>query len=412
MIWRKIDSRVLYSDDLAGFFYINRDFKVQSLFHKIAFNYSTALAVYLTDKMATTLQMIVANSTADVLPADGEEYTSELAEIDKYFWIFFSPIFLIFGVVGNILNILVLIRMKFYKNATLLLLFCLAWTDMVVLIVGLPRYWLTNTFDFDLRTVSQFSCKFSLFLIYFSMQLSSWILVLVTLIRFVKTVFSLKYSSSKGFVNMRKTIIAFCIIAIILICINFHLFITNGINSDGDCSSLTEEYLEFDEKVFVFIDFAFLSLIPAIIMIVCNVFIFLKIRELASPVRRMSIGQMNPNKVQKKTISKVTMMIVITSVYFIIATVPISIYFIVDSYVRPGASAKVEAQLDLAWTITYLFEYSQFTLNFYLYTSTNDSFRKHLKNMFHVNKWFGRSESYDPANTSEMNHKPSATLST
>ncbi|XP_063441323.1 C-C chemokine receptor type 3-like [Mytilus trossulus] len=312
--------------------------------------------------------------------------TSVYNDVEKYLWIIFSPLFLMIGLVGNLLNICVLLRLKFYKNATYTLLFILAFTDLTVLFIGLTRYLIKYASSIDIRVLSEFSCRFSLFLIYFSMQFSSWILVLVTVIRFMKTFVPLRRTASKD-ITIKNTLVILLIAAIVLIGINLHFFGTNGITDKGKCSSLTPGYLEFDEKVFVYIDFVSLSILPAGIMIVLNALICYELSKLTKTRRRMSIQTgMSPLRRQKST-KRVTWMLLVTTSYFIVATIPISIYFIVDSYVRPGADASTKSRLDIAWTITYLFQYSHFALNFYLYTATNEKFRKELtaltKNVYH-----------------------------
>ncbi|VDI70357.1 Hypothetical predicted protein [Mytilus galloprovincialis] len=319
------------------------------------------------------LESITTNASTVVNDVD----TSVYYDVEKYSWIIFSPLFLMIGFVGNLLNICVLFRLKFYKNATYTLLFILAFTDLTVLFTGLTRYLIIYASDVDIRVLSEFSCRFSLFLIYFSMQFSSWILVLVTVIRFMKTFVPLRRTASKD-ITIKNTLVSLLIAAIMLIGINLHFFWTNGITDEGDCSSLTPEYYEFDEKVFVYVDFVFLSILPAGIMIVLNALICYELSKLTKTRRRMSIQSgVSPLRRQKST-KRVTWMLLVTTSYFIVATIPISIYFIVDSHVRPGADASTESRLDIAWTITYLFQYSHFALNFYLYTATNEKFRKEL----------------------------------
>lgn len=313
--------------------------------------------------------------------------TSLYFTIEKYFWIVFSPLFLLIGITGNCLNVFILCRLKFHKNSTYTLLFVLAFTDMTVLIVGLIRYWLMYLVDVDIRVLSEFSCKFSLFLIYLSMQLSSWILVLVTVIRFMKTFVPLRKSNYKD-ITVKRTLVAVIMAGLILAGINIHFFWTNGlVAEDGDisCTSLNEDYMFFDEHIFVYVDLVFLSVLPALIMIVFNTLICIELKKLTRTRRRMSLqsGVLNPNK--QKSTKRVTWMLVITTSYFIVATIPICIYFIVDTYVRPTADAMTESRLDLAWTFTYLFQFSHFALNFYLYTATNEKFRKELTKLtYHV----------------------------
>lgn len=338
----------------------------------------TNMDSYLESQLTTTENIIfsenVSGSNAD------QSYIDSLESASAYLWIIISPIFLFVGVFGNILNLIVLRRMHFEKNPTLILLFLLSVTDIAVLLVGLPRYWARDALQFDLRTVSQFSCKFSLFLIYISMQLSSWILVLVSVIRVIKTVLPLRYPKTKIRVTRKNTLTVFCIVVIALCIINFHFFITNGvITEDGEasCTSLTPDFRNFDEYVFVYIDFLMMSVFPAIIIIVCNIFIYLVLKNMKQ--RRASTT--STDKVTSDSVSRVTRMLFVTSSYFVISTAPISLHFIVDSYVRPGSDDLTQAKLDMSFTVLYLFQFSHFVINFYCYTVTNKRFRRSVKKL-------------------------------
>lgn len=338
----------------------------------------TNMDSYLESQLTTTENIIfsenVSGSNAD------QSYIVSLESASAYLWIIISPIFLFVGVFGNILNLIVLRRMHFEKNPTLILLFLLSVTDIAVLLVGLPRYWARDALQFDLRTVSQFSCKFSLFLIYISMQLSSWILVLVSVIRVIKTVLPLRYPKTKIRVTRKNTLTVFCIVVIALCIINFHFFITNGvITEDGEasCTSLTPDFRNFDEYVFVYIDFLMMSVFPAIIIIVCNIFIYLVLKNMKQ--RRASTT--STDKVTSDSVSRVTRMLFVTSSYFVISTAPISLHFIVDSYVRPGSDDLTQAKLDMSFTVLYLFQFSHFVINFYCYTVTNKRFRRSVKKL-------------------------------
>lgn len=331
------------------------------------------------ESQLTTIENIIFSENVSGSNAD-QSYIDSLESASAYLWIIISPIFLFVGVFGNILNLIVLRRMHFEKNPTLILLFLLSVTDIAVLLVGLPRYWARDALQFDLRTVSQFSCKFSLFLIYISMQLSSWILVLVSVIRVIKTVLPLRYPKTKIRVTRKNTLTVFCIVVIALCIINFHFFITNGvITEDGEasCTSLTPDFRNFDEYVFVYIDFLMMSVFPAIIIIVCNIFIYLVLKNMKQ--RRASTT--STDKVTSDSVSRVTRMLFVTSSYFVISTAPISLHFIVDSYVRPGSDDLTQAKLDMSFTVLYLFQFSHFVINFYCYTVTNKRFRRSVKKL-------------------------------
>ncbi|KAK3107241.1 hypothetical protein FSP39_010124 [Pinctada imbricata] len=279
---------------------------------------------YFTSNVTLPSHIAITESPADLVQA------KTLDEAASWLWIILAPILMFVGIVGNIFNLIVLMRLHCQRNPTLLLLAILALTDMAVLIVGLPRYFLQEVTDptLDIRDVSAFSCKFSLFLIYFTMQLSSWLLVLVSVIRLIKTA---PYQLLKLRVSMTRAMFAFGGITVFLAFLNLHFFFTNGI-IDDECNSLTPEIYEFEEKGFVYVDLMFLSVLPALILIICNVSIYKTVKRIGH--RRTSVTAIS--KSTQHSASRVTHMLLFTSTYFIAANVPISLYFIVDSYVKAG----------------------------------------------------------------------------
>ncbi|KAH3781685.1 hypothetical protein DPMN_159587 [Dreissena polymorpha] len=84
---------------------------------------------------------------------------------------------------------------------------------------------------------------------------------------------------------------------------------------------------------------------------------------------------------------KMTKMLVLCTAYFLLATAPISTYFVVESYLRPGYEESGNylalAKRDLIWAACYLFGLSNYCVNFYLYTATNDRFYKEFKALIH-----------------------------
>lgn len=326
-------------------------------------------------ELNTTCLYNVTNTTV----SDEEENTNILDEVSSYLWKTISlPLFVV-GMIGNLLNLVVLKRMKFWQKSTLFFLAVLAFADMTVLCVGLSRYWIKNVFDFDLRTISDAGCKINFFVIYISMQYSSWILVCVTLERFIKTNFPFRYAS---IVSVRRSAVLLVIIFIILTGINGHLFFTNGlINNRTDCDAITSKFHDFEEFAYTYMDFAFLSAIPFVSMAIMNIAIYRKLRSSDLWRRRSGFNQRGVESMHKFSM-KLTRMLFFTSIYFLAATVPVSIYFIVDSYYKPPEGSQSAAKMDIAWTSTYLFQFTNYTVNFYLYTAVNMRYRHQLKLLF------------------------------
>ncbi|CAC5414555.1 unnamed protein product [Mytilus coruscus] len=78
------------------------------------------------------------------------------------------------------------------------------------------------------------------------------------------------------------------------------------------------------------------------------------------------------------TINTVVLIVGLTSLYFLITTLPVSVLFVVDSYLPDKKSEKMEAHLELAKAVLYLFQFSFYAVNFYIYIEISDDFRKNL----------------------------------
>ena len=318
------------------------------------------------------------NDTGDT---DGEHKWEE-ETISETLWKIFPVIIFVIGFSGNILNIMVLRRLGVKRQPTMVFILFLSITDSLVLVSGLPRYWIKYTFDYDIRAISNGMCKMGLFVIYSSMQYSSWVLVGVSLERVVKTYFPFKYRIIYSF---KSVVIGLCVLIVCVCVINVHFFWTNGINNftEGDCGSLSEYHFYFDENVFVYIDFVFLSAAPFLIMFVNNILLTRILRRIQK--ERASMMHDSVFRRTQRVSLKMTRMLLITSVYFVVATAPISIYFIVDTYYRPkfeeDGNSRATAKMDLAWTIVYLFQFSNYSVNFYLYTACNRRFKEEFRNI-------------------------------
>jgi len=260
---------------------------------------------------------------------------------------------------------------------TYVFLFILAADDTVVLCVGLSRLWIKAVFVLDIRDISNFGCVFHLFLIYFSMQLSSWTLVCVTTERYFKTRHPYKYLSHRFSRVLR---LVFVISFIVCLSLNLHFFWTNSLVKTGnvyECRNPTNEYYIFEEKYYVFVDLAMLSVLPFIIMFTMNLLIGKSIHE-STVFRRCSI--LNPNSRRRliQSSKKLTRMLFFTSIYFLITTLPISIFNAAEVFVKDPANDIATAKLKLAKVVLYLFQFSNYAVNFYIFIEVNDNFRNHL----------------------------------
>lgn len=302
--------------------------------------------------------------------------------VSNNLWKIVPPILLLVGITGNILAILVLKRLRFRRHPTLTFLMYLAVNDSVVLLTGLPRYWIYYITEYDIRKASNANCKLYYFCIYISMQYSSWILVGVSTERLVKTYFPFRY---KRCYTSRKVGIGLLIVLFVLVLVNGHFFFTNGINdyTNGSCGSLTKEFTFYDENIYIYIDFFILCAIPFILMLICNI-LLVRILRVVEKNRATMMHHSMVSGANKFSV-RMTKMLVLCTLYFLIATAPVSVWFILDSYLTPGYKSRNDIEsltrMERVRTITYLIQYTNYCINFYLYTAMNERFSKELKNL-------------------------------
>ncbi|CAG2233900.1 unnamed protein product [Mytilus edulis] len=299
-----------------------------------------------------------------------------LEEITQWIWRIISPIIFIVGGFGNIGIIIVLCRMKQWKNITYNFLFILSVSDTTVLITGLVRRWILATFDFDIRTMSDVGCKLDVFMIYFSMHISSWILVSITVERFVKTRFPLQYRTAK-FSSLLKIVL---IVPILMsFAIDGHLFINNGlmkVQNKYICNNTSPASFNFEDKYYVIIDLVWLSLLPFILMFIMNIFIGQTLRS-SGRLRGLFMRSKEYRKRNIRSSKRLTQMLFFISIYFIISTLPISMFNAVDSFTT-SATTLISAQRGLIKAILYLFQFSNYGINFYIYVNINETFKRNL----------------------------------
>jgi hypothetical protein len=100
-------------------------------------------------------------------------------------------ILIIFGTIGNIISIIVLIQPKLRKYSTFFYLACLSAVDLIVLYTFCINFISHYYFRVDLQSKHVALCKLFAFCIYYLPQFSAWTCVAVSLDRVVSVIFSI-----------------------------------------------------------------------------------------------------------------------------------------------------------------------------------------------------------------------------
>ncbi|XP_062607987.1 mu-type opioid receptor-like [Saccostrea cucullata] len=299
----------------------------------------------------------------------------------EHIWIYMSPILLFIGTVANSLSIIVLLRKQMRSSTTMFYLTVLSFGDMMVLYTGLLRYWIKWTFDTDIRVISQFSCKTHTFLVYFSLDFTTWVLVAVTVDRCVFVCLPFK---AKGICTLKNAKIVVVCIALIMTALNLHLFW--GVAVEMKFGKLSCAFMnDFTKFTWPWIDSCIFSIIPFNLMIIANILIIKHLlmsqRRVASHMQHSGSDVQHSN-VHSKHFTSVTTMLLTTNYVFLILTLPIAIYLVVYPKKIQDATGHGTAVLELIWAIANMLQYTNNTIHFFLYCLTGPRFRQELLKIF------------------------------
>ncbi|CAH1785720.1 unnamed protein product [Owenia fusiformis] len=190
---------------------------------------------------------------------------------------------IIFGVLGNLLVICVILRDKFMRNGSYLMFLNLAMADMLYLAICLPA-----SISESVRSrwiLGETMCKIVHFTVDVSVYVSIYTLVLICLARFLAVAFPVQFSSSQ---TLSCSITACAVVWIVMLAANIQVLIRAKLqpirpdlpNSDEVHCFKTNSDDETKKVVLHFFIFAYA--LPLVFITVLNGIIFLHLQSAAT----------------------------------------------------------------------------------------------------------------------------------
>jgi hypothetical protein len=292
------------------------------------------------------------------------------------------PVLIVIGTILNLLTIVVLIRRKFGKSSTRILLITLALSDTAVLWTGLLHFWL-RMLDLDLRLLTNISCPLHIFCTYFFLQFACWTIMLLTFERWVSVSYPLK---ARVMCTMKYTCTTMVIVVIFLFALNSHMlyYIRNFSDPNGVtkrwCSHLNMAYVNFWYDVWNPVDLIVRTAIPFTVISLCNSAILYKVIKGHSRRKLLSGGRSDEQSAQ---LTSMTYMLTTVSSVFLLLMLPIGIFYIVFMDLRRKEYTQAQSMdLEIASTATHLIMYLNNTINFILYCVSGSQFRREVYRLF------------------------------
>ena len=298
-----------------------------------------------------------------------------------------APVLLIVGTIGNLIAVITLQSRLFKSSSTSFLLSTLALCDVFVLNTGLLNRYLQFSFDINTRLFSHYGCKVHNLLTYYSHQIASWTLVLLTAERTISVTFPLR---CREFCNKRRIIPVWVGMAVNLFCCNIHFFFSYDIKvtvtqTNGNVSSLTFQCALFNSwRPFIigpwyWINACLGDFIPFLVVLFGNAIIIIHLMR-SSKMRTQDI-----RLVGKKDgkISSTIVVLILVSIIFLISNVSMDFYFLSYGY---GLFQDTNLEQDAVSTLFFagisVVYYSNSAMEFALYFVSGRKFRSAFLDIF------------------------------
>ena len=336
-------------------------------------------------------------------PSDFVQY-----KIGLHLALYVLPMVILLGTIGNVFTFVVLVRKRMRNTSVNVYLLLLSCADTGALYFSGFKTWLRLITNFELLHTSNAGCKCLMFVFLVSLHMSAWLVVAISADRFTAVWFPLR---SLTVCNVRRAQIVSIIGFIIISMYNAHVFWTMHLllkrNGHYSCSPLPTDRFMMD--YYPWIKLTTYSCLPFVLVLILNVCICIKIIPGFRQKSMRAGGESQAVHTTAHKDGKVTTMLVIVSLSWLILTGPFTLWSFVATQTR---DPEEKAKDFLAKTICFLLMYVNHGINFYLYCVTGKKFRKELKEMIfgpRTHRGFGNSKSSFATMRTSLRNRSTAT---
>lgn len=290
--------------------------------------------------------------------------------------IWLLPVVIIFGTIGNIFSFVLMLQREMRHTSTYFYLAILAVADTVVLFVSAFKTWIRTLSNFELLHISDASCKTLTFLTYFSLHLSAWLIVAVTIERFIVVWFPLKATSICSTRRAKLTTVG---IMLTLFLLNIHLFWTAVLISDPDsdqktCGMRQDNELLYSD-VIPWLHLTVYSFVPFAALLFFNTMIIISLIK----HRQVITSQMTKDDRRTRNNNhRTAVTLLCISFVWIITTTPSALYIVLP--LKP-TTIEEAAKLLLVKVVCFIIMYINHSINFLLYCITGQNFRREFSRL-------------------------------
>ena len=295
------------------------------------------------------------------------------------------PMIIILGTIGNLLTLLIMLKPSMRMTSTCFYMAVLAIFDTLALYFNCFTKWLALFEGLDALKVSSASCKTINFLSYTCFDIAVWILVAMTIERFIAVHFPFK---APKYATIKNGKIVIVILIVVFTGINLHFFWTVSLNERGHCAYL-EEHTHFHDKVWPWIDATLYSFTPFALLFIFNILIICDNRRQLKRRSTLHVRR-KEGKYNSGFHARLSAMLVTVSIVFLLLSAPTVILISIrDEYFdfTKGVPDFQNLAVYALWQRSTSFcLYLNHSINFLLYCVSGQRFRRELINLLQC-KW-------------------------
>ena len=329
------------------------------------------------------------SSVTEALPIGTRAQKFLLFKIGQIFNKYWSPVIIIIGLPGNFLAFLVMLKKDNRRISTCVYMSALCISDSSLLFIHAYAF---GVYVWPGWPIYQVVCKLLTFMARALLQFGSYIILFMSIDRFLVVHFPLK---SKFISTPRRSMLVIAALFFFAFGYNIHNYFWTKAFAHGICVAYYGSGLEI--KIFSWLSFVLNCTIPFSLLITLNGSLIFTIRK-----RHQEFSE--TTKAAKKSMKAVerqlSVMSVIVCLFFLICFTPAYIRYIYTSFVDTSKDPKLYAAFSFFYHFSHKLFYTNSAINFYIYFISGQKFRQDLKNILLCRFNMGGNDSIGHSNSS------------
>ena len=305
------------------------------------------------------------------------------SKINSYFAIFL----LLFGTIGNLLNIVVLSRRKLRYNPCAWLFLISSVFNLISILSGL----MTKLFCDCLFDRIVFLCQLRVFILLTSRNIASWSIMLATFDRWLLSCTNIHYRNLSTLKNAKVGMMIILMISLLIYCPIFYCYQANLHDSPLKCYSKTIQCRIYLDQIYTFLTTCF----PLILMVLFGCLTMSNIREIHHRVQspllsnRILTSITHEHRQRFKSIDRrLLVMLLIQITFLTLLTLPQALEMIYLTITSTKSKSPLQNTIEISiFSFSLLLTYLASGMPFYIYTlSGGRIFREEILSIFRKQK--------------------------